>query len=154
LQIVRDVNIQKPPNPHAIKSKKYGGLFSTHAQVLLPELEDRAAWYKSMGAEEIGYPDYNDCQLAIAAIHEAQQSVRTALDAWRSAQPRQPKDHVHFIKEAAQEAWRQTGEKPPVSVNDDDPLCKFILIALEGIGMSSTTHNISAVLRGRHNTRR
>jgi hypothetical protein len=145
------------PSPAA---QKYGGLFQKHAPALRAQLEIKAATRTvvEMDANRLIIVDqeyYDHFKAVISAFEEAERNVKAALDALEGCRRFEIRDQdpARFIKEAAQEAWRSTGEKVPRSVNFDDPLCKFVRLALRHIGLARSAAAISAVLHGRNRLR-
>jgi hypothetical protein len=64
----------------------------------------------------------------------------------------EPQDPIRSIADAARKAWRQVG-RVPRSLAPDDPLCTFVGLALEYLGMKRSQATVSEVLRGRRRRR-
>jgi hypothetical protein len=60
------------------------------------------------------------------------------------------RDPVRQVAECARQAWREANNgRAPLSMNPDDPLCRFVLAALKLIKQEIAADTVSAVLRGR-----
>jgi hypothetical protein len=158
LRSIRDAReMRKAPPP--IMAPKYARLFVRHAPRLLAHIDTRAEIIRLQ--TQLGWiKDQHASAGASAVVEQVDEAVRmtqAAFDAlnasglmaeWRPAQPER------FICHAVQEAWRAAAAKDkrvrvPQSKNPNDPLCRFVQLALAEIGMARELATISSVLRGR-----
>jgi len=78
----------------------------------------------------------------------ARESARLTDRALSFFGAQEPPDPIRSIAAAAREAWRQAGPAPR-SLAPDAPVCTFVGLALEYLGMTRSQATISEVLRGR-----
>jgi hypothetical protein len=64
----------------------------------------------------------------------------------------EPPDPIRSVAAAAHKAWRQV-DPAPRSLAPDAPLCTFVGLALEYLGMTRSQATVSEVLRGRRRRR-
>lgn len=165
LRVLRDR--RPPPEPDIPEAIRYGGLFDRHAPALIVELEREASAYVIFDANTnepqfIDQERYRRCRAAIEALNLAQAAVEAAVSVWNDRNPLRltDRDPAKFLCEMVQLAWEGTaGADVPRSINEDDPLCKFIAQGLTHAGIRPgqgkhkggeyTPSAVSSVLRGR-----
>jgi hypothetical protein len=127
------------------KAIRYGKLFLHH---LAAERQEPAYW---IALSEQGRPVkfwLRRYQELLCRIDRVRAEIETLLAALTL--PRDERDPIRVIAEAAKAAWKETNSgRTPRSTNPEDPLCKFVVEALQEIGQYHRAASVSAVLSGR-----
>lgn len=87
-------------------------------------------------------------QELLTQIDQTQHCIEALLPAlWPEHDER---DLVRQVATVAKAAWEETNSgRPPRSTNPDDPLCRFVAVALAEIDQRISAAEVSEILRGR-----
>ena len=140
---------KKPDNRN--KAIRHGNLFLKHIKT------DRRHIERMISAASRGTPfgdwlqRYQDMIWRIDEIQKHMAALIPALSVQQGVKP----DVIRKLASVAQEAWAAANSgRYPRSVNPDDPLCQFLVKAMEAIRQDRRAATISEVLRGRRRTHR
>jgi hypothetical protein len=115
------------------------------ARALLRQLAKlRCAIRAEADAYELHLDDWAQCQIALAALDQAEphiQDVKKALP-----KPRQP-NPARYIGDGVRNAWYGISDRIALSVGEDRPMTRFVCRALASIGFDYSQTGIIAALK-------